>query len=85
MNISNFLFPLQTNENNYQRKKFFDFIDAIIYVGALSYYNEVCFEDGETNKINQNLDILEELVNQEIIDDIQIYLVLNKQDVFFKS
>jgi hypothetical protein len=31
---------------------------------------EVCFEDGETNKINQNLDILEELVNQEIIDDI---------------
>jgi hypothetical protein len=89
IDVGNFLFPLQTGGGEkYHRgkwKNYFNSIDAIIYVGALSHYNEVCFEDGVTNKMTQSLDILEELVNQEIINDIPMFLVLNKQDVFFKS
>jgi GTPase SAR1 family protein len=88
IDTGNLLFLLQTEGDIFHRRKwknYFHSIDAIIYVGALSHYNEFCFEDVETNKMTESLDILEGLVAEEIISDIPMFLVLNKQDIFFKS
>jgi GTPase SAR1 family protein len=68
-----------------ERKKWaghFTNIDAVIFVAALSQYNQMCYEDPQLNRMKDSLDLLESLgVNNELLD-IPFYLYLNKQDVF---
>jgi hypothetical protein len=60
-------------------------VDAIIYVAALSQYNEVCYEDNNTNKLIEALNLLENLGNIEALSEIPFYLYLNKQDIFMQQ
>jgi len=59
--------------------------NAIIYVGALSQYNERCYEDDETNKMLECLNLLKSVVDDENISDLPFYLYLNKRDILVEQ
>jgi hypothetical protein len=59
--------------------------DVVIFVGALSQYNEFCYEDGETIKIHECLNLLENCVSNEWVSSLPFYLFLNKRDLLIKQ
>eukprot|EP01080_Neovahlkampfia_damariscottae_P009856 gene9856-2179_t len=63
----------------------FDKADAIVYVSALSQYNEVCFEDERTNKMVESLNLVRDLGYTKSLTNVPFYLYLNKQDVLMKE
>jgi hypothetical protein len=68
-----------------ERKKWplvLDTADAIIFVGALSQFNEICYEDGKTNKMLECLKLAKEISENEKLINVPMYLILNKQDAF---
>ena len=71
-----------------ERKKWiniFDNVDAVIFVGALSQFNELCYEDEETNKMVECLSVVEDLSFTKQLSNSPFYLYLNKHDVFIKE
>jgi hypothetical protein len=60
-------------------------VNAIIFVAALSQYNEVCYEQHSSNKLRECFDFLEELGKKEILKSVPFYLYLNKQDIFLQE
>jgi GTPase SAR1 family protein len=59
--------------------------DAIIFVAALSQFNEVCFEDDKTNKMKECLELAKQLSSENFLPDVPMFLLLNKQDVFIEE
>merc|ERR1719229_1850410 len=51
-----------------ERKKWvrcFENVTAVLYVVALSEYDQLCYEDNETNRVLEALDLFEDISNSE--------------------
>lgn len=68
-----------------ERKKWihcFDSVTAVIYVVALSEYDQVLYEDGRTNRMDEALKLFEDTCQLKWFADMSILLFLNKSDLF---
>jgi len=68
-----------------ERKKWihcFDQVTAVIFVAAISEYNQVLYEDNAMNRISEALLLFEEIANSKWFKQTSIILFLNKRDLF---
>jgi hypothetical protein len=68
-----------------ERKKWihcFEGVTAIIFVAALSEYDQKLFEDTSSNRMVEALDLFESICNNVFFRDSSIILFLNKRDLF---
>jgi GTPase SAR1 family protein len=68
-----------------ERKKWihcFDQVTAVIFVAAISEYNQVLYEDNSMNRITEALLLFEEIANSKWFKQTSIILFLNKRDLF---
>ena len=74
-------------QRNERRKwmHFFDGVTAVIFVAALSCYDELIFEDEDTNAMHEALSVFEEHVNSQVFINTAFILFLNKNDVFMEK
>uniref|UniRef100_A0A1I7XLX7 Guanine nucleotide-binding protein alpha-1 subunit n=1 Tax=Heterorhabditis bacteriophora TaxID=37862 RepID=A0A1I7XLX7_HETBA len=71
-----------------QRKKWihcFDDAKAVIYVAALSEYDQVLMEDNSTNRMQESLQLFKQVVNNKYFINTSVILFLNKKDLFEKK
>lgn len=60
----------------------FEDVTALIFVVSLTEYDEVLFEDKAKNRLQESLEVWEELVNTSHFLNMPILLFLNKLDLF---
>ena len=60
----------------------FDNVTAIVFVAAISEYNQVVAEDRSKNRMTEALELFEQIVNSKHFEGIDILLFLNKKDLF---
>lgn len=74
-------------QRNERRKwmHFFDNVGAVIFVASLSAYDEIIFEDPDTNAMHEALEVFREQINNEIFAQIPFILFLNKYDLFVEK
>jgi len=68
-----------------ERKKWihcFDDVTAVIFVAALSEYDQVLFEDTSTNRMVEAIDLFDEICNNQYFIKSNMLLFLNKKDLF---
>ena len=68
-----------------ERRKFFHLFSkmhAVLYVASLSEYNQVLFEDNETNRLSETMRVWRNTVNHEDFKTTWFLLFLNKLDLF---
>jgi len=68
-----------------ERKKWihiFDDVKAIVFVVNLAGYNQVMFEDATKNRMKESLELFEQVVSNPLFQNVHIFLLLNKKDVF---
>jgi len=74
-------------QKNERRKwmHFFDNTAAIIFVAALSGYNQLLWEDNRNNRMREAIGLFRGIVNLEIFKKSHVILFLNKSDLFEKK
>ncbi|TRY74847.1 hypothetical protein TCAL_00539 [Tigriopus californicus] len=60
----------------------FENVHAILFVVAISEYNQVLLEDGKTNRMSESLRLFESIVNNAFFVEASFILFLNKVDLF---
>jgi guanine nucleotide-binding protein G(i) subunit alpha len=68
-----------------ERKKWihcFDDVTAVIFVAALSEYDQCLFEDASTNRMIEAIDLFGEICNNRYFQESSMILFLNKKDLF---
>lgn len=68
-----------------ERKKWihcFENVTAVLFVAAISAYDQVLYEDEATGRMTEALDLFDEISNSEWFDRTSIILFLNKKDLF---
>lgn len=68
-----------------ERKKWihcFDNVTAVIYVAALSEYNQGMFEDANTNRMSEAVVLFQGICSNPFFERSSIILFLNKKDLF---
>lgn len=68
-----------------ERKKWihcFDNVTAIIFVAALSEYDQALFEDASTNRMMEAITLFKEICNNKYFANSSMLLFLNKKDLF---
>merc|ERR1711871_1780868 len=68
-----------------ERKKWihcFDGVTAIIFVGAISEYDQVLYEDKTQNRLIEAVDLFNEICNSKWFIQTAMILFLNKRDLF---
>jgi len=68
-----------------ERKKWihcFENVTAVLFVAAISEYDQVLYEDENTNRIIEALNLFEEICNSRWFRETSIILFLNKRDLF---
>jgi GTPase SAR1 family protein len=68
-----------------ERKKWihcFSDVRAVLFVAALSAYDLKLFEDDETNRMDESLDLWHEICNSRWFKKTSMILMLNKKDLF---
>eukprot|EP00469_Lotharella_globosa_P016919 CAMPEP_0167832372 /NCGR_PEP_ID=MMETSP0112_2-20121227/14293_1 /TAXON_ID=91324 /ORGANISM="Lotharella globosa, Strain CCCM811" /LENGTH=556 /DNA_ID=CAMNT_0007737399 /DNA_START=34 /DNA_END=1705 /DNA_ORIENTATION=- len=68
-----------------ERKKwvpFFEGVDCVLFVAAISGYNKTLFEDGKTNRMEDAMDLFEKTVKEKMLEKSSLVLFLNKSDLF---
>lgn len=68
-----------------ERKKWihcFDDVTAIIFVAAISEYDQVLYEDENTNRMQESLALFHDVCNMQWLQAQPIIVFLNKQDLF---
>lgn len=68
-----------------ERKKWihcFENVTAVLFVGVLSEYDQVLYEDENTNRMDETLNLFKEIVNSQYFINTSIILFLNKRDLF---
>jgi len=68
-----------------ERKKWihcFENVTAIIFVAAISEYDQKLFEDATANRMVEALDLFDEICNNAFFRKSSIILFLNKRDLF---
>ncbi len=68
-----------------ERKKwihFFEGVTAILFVVAMSEYDQKLFEDESVNRMDESLKLFDQIANNPFFKDTAIILFLNKEDIF---
>jgi GTPase SAR1 family protein len=68
-----------------ERKKWihcFDDVTAVIFVAALSEYDQMLFEDATTNRMDEAVGLFQEICNNRYFQSSSMILFLNKRDLF---
>jgi len=68
-----------------ERKKWihcFSNVTAIIYVAAISEYDQVLYEDESVNRLTEALNLFEKICESKFFKDMPVILFLNKRDLF---
>lgn len=68
-----------------ERKKWihcFQEVTAVIFVAAISEYDQMLYEDSNTNRMVEALNLFEEICNSRWFHDTSVMLFLNKRDLF---
>jgi len=68
-----------------ERKKWihcFENVTAVIFVAAISEYDQRLFEDEATNRVDEALKLFDEICNSRWFKDTSLLLFLNKRDLF---
>jgi GTPase SAR1 family protein len=68
-----------------ERKKWihcFEGVTAIIFVAALSEYDQKLFEDSAQNRMVEAIDLFSDIINNKFFTSSSIILFLNKRDLF---
>jgi len=84
MNFSMFDVGGQRNE----RRKWihcFDNVDSVVFVAALSEFDQKLFEDENKNRLDEALELFKQIVNSKWFNDSAVFLFLNKKDLFEKK
>lgn len=87
--INSFKFKvLDAGGQRLERKKWihcFDNITAILFVVAISEYDQTLFEDERVNRMHEAIVLFDSLCNSRIFMDTPFILFLNKSDLFEKK
>ena len=59
-----------------------DQIQAVLYVVAISEYDLKCFEDDNTNRLVEALDLFKEIVGGKFFNGKSVLVFFNKYDLF---
>merc|ERR1711871_1938778 len=83
----NFEFYDVGGQRNERRKwiHFFDDVTAVMYVAAISEYDQTLFEDQNTNRMLEALDLWSQVCELEVFEDSAMILFLNKKDLFLEK
>uniref|UniRef100_A0A6A7G840 Guanine nucleotide-binding protein alphasubunit n=1 Tax=Hirondellea gigas TaxID=1518452 RepID=A0A6A7G840_9CRUS len=68
-----------------ERKKWmncFKNVKAVLFVVALSEYDQVCFEDDLTNRLEESMGVFSNVCNSNWFRSTPVILLLNKKDLF---
>jgi len=68
-----------------ERKKWihcFENVTAVLFVAAISEYDQVLYEDENTNRMTEALNLFEEICNSRWFNETNMILMLNKRDLF---
>jgi len=68
-----------------ERKKWihcFENVTAVLFVAAISGYDQVLYEDEKTNRMVETLNLFEDIANSRWFKETAIILFLNKRDIF---
>lgn len=68
-----------------ERKKWihcFEGVTAVLFVGVLSEYDQVLYEDENQNRMEETLALFHEIINSRWFRNTSIILFLNKRDMF---
>jgi len=68
-----------------ERKKWihcFENVTAVLFVAAISEYDQVLYEDENTNRMVEALNLFEEICNSRWFRETSMILFLNKSDLF---
>jgi len=71
-----------------ERKKWihcFENVTCMIFVAAISEYDQVLFEDDTTNRVTEALNLFDEICNSRWFTETSIILFLNKRDLFMEK
>lgn len=71
-----------------ERKKWihcFENVTAVLFVAAISAYDQVLYEDEATSRMVEALELFEEITNSEWFEKTSIILFLNKRDLFMEK
>lgn len=71
-----------------ERKKWihcFENITALIFVSAISEYDQTMYEDDSKNRLHDSLELFDEIANSRWFKKTSIILFLNKRDIFAKK
>jgi len=60
----------------------FDHVTSIIFVAAISEFDQVLYEEEDENRFDEALNVFEEICNHECLLDTAMILFLNKIDIF---
>ena len=63
----------------------FDNCNAVVFVAALSEYDQVLYEDDGTNRMEEALSLFEQICNSKWFAETSVILFLNKQDLFVEK
>lgn len=68
-----------------ERKKWihcFENVTAVLFVCAISAYDQMLYEDQHTNRMVESLELFEDIVNSKWFEKTSVILFLNKKDLF---
>jgi len=68
-----------------ERKKWihcFEHVTAVLFLGVLSEYDQVLYEDANINRMVESLNLFEDICNSPWFKETAIILFLNKRDMF---
>ena len=71
-----------------ERKKWihcFEGVTAVLFVAAISAYDQVLYEDENTNRMVEALNLFSEICNSNWFRDTAMILFLNKRDLFMEK
>jgi len=71
-----------------ERKKWihcFENVSCVVFVAAISEYDQVLFEDESTNRVTEALNLFDEICNSRWFTETSIILFLNKRDLFMEK
>ena len=68
-----------------ERKKWihiFDNVDCVLFVVAMSEYDQMLVEDRCVNRMHESLNLFEDIVNNEFFAEMPFIVFFNKKDLF---
>ncbi|GAB5362050.1 hypothetical protein AAMO2058_000764900 [Amorphochlora amoebiformis] len=63
----------------------FEGVSCVLFVSAMSAFNQTLMEDQKTNRLCESLMLFDEICNSRWFEGTSLILFLNKRDIFFKK